>query len=191
MNTIAISPDGRQVISGSTDETLRVWDLASGECLRTLHGHTDSVNTIAITADGRQVVSGSGDKTLKVWDLESCKCLCTLEGHTDSVNAIAITPDGRQIVSGGKDKTLCVWDLDWDYEFPDSVDWDKAARPYLEIFLTLHTPYDPDGFTRKGKPVWTEADFQDLLKSLGPRGFGWLRSEVVRRKLEEMAQERG
>ncbi|MCD4674242.1 MAG: hypothetical protein K8R77_16380, partial [Anaerolineaceae bacterium] len=83
--------------------------------------------------------------------------------------------------------TLRVWGLDWDYEFPDLVDWNEGVRPYLEIFLTLHTPYGPDGFTRRGKPTWTEEDFQQFLVELGCRGYGWLRPEGVRRKLEEMA----
>ena len=62
--------------------TLRVWDLASGETVRTLSGHTGGVRAVAVTPDGRQVVSGSGDKTLRVWDLASGETVRTLSGHT-------------------------------------------------------------------------------------------------------------
>jgi WD40 repeat protein/serine/threonine protein kinase len=187
VNVITITPDGRQVVSGSAWGTLQVWDLASGECLHVL-AYISEVNALAITPDGRQVVSGSEDKTLRVWDLASGECLCTLQGHTAKVYDVAISPDGLRVVSGSEDTTLRVWDLDWDYEFPDLVDWDEGARPYLEIFLTLHTPYGPDGFTRRGKPTWTEEDFQQFLVELGYRGYGWLRSEGVRRKLDELMQ---
>ena len=188
VDAVAITPDGRQVVSGSEDNTLRVWDMESGECLRSLEGHLAGVNAVVISSDGRQVISGSGDKTLRVWDLASGECLHTLQGHEGWVKAVSVSPDGRRFVSGSLDMTLRVWNLDWDYEFPDPVDWNEGARPYLEIFLTLHTPYDPDGFTHRGKPTWTEEDFQQLLVELGCRGYGWLRPEGVRRKLDELMQ---
>jgi WD40 repeat protein/serine/threonine protein kinase len=186
---VAITPDGRQIVSGSGDYTLRVWDMESGECLRILEG-TDVMTAVAISPDGHQVVSGSRDNTLRVWDMESGECLRSLEGHIAGVNAVVISPDGRQVVSGSDDETLRVWNLDWDYGFPDPADWNEGARPYLEIFLILHTPYGLDGFTRLGPPVWNEAAFQQLLVELGYRGYGWLRSEGVRKKLEEMAKGR-
>jgi len=109
---VAIAPDGRTVVSGSDDKTLKVWDLETGRCRATFEGHTNSVFGVAITSDGKTVVSGSDDKTLKVWDLETGRCRATFEGHTDSVFGVAITPDGRTVVSGSADKTLKVWDLD-------------------------------------------------------------------------------
>ncbi len=82
VSAVAVTPDGRHVVSGSEDNTLRVWDLASGETVRTLSGHTDAVMAVAVTPDGRQAVSGSGDKTLRVWDLASGETVRTLSGHT-------------------------------------------------------------------------------------------------------------
>ena len=78
-----MTPDGRQVVSGSDDKTLRVWDLASGETVRTLSGHTGAVWAVAVTPDGRQAVSGSEDNTLRVWDLASGETVRTLSGHTE------------------------------------------------------------------------------------------------------------
>ena len=73
------------------DNTLKVWDLETGQALRTLEGHSDGVNAVAVTPDGKRAVSASWDKTLKVWDLETGRALRTLEGHSDSVNGVAVT----------------------------------------------------------------------------------------------------
>ena len=71
VTAVAVTPDGRCAISGSSDKTLKVWDLESGAELRTLEGHSDWVNAVAVTPDGRRAISGSADKTLRVWYLES------------------------------------------------------------------------------------------------------------------------
>jgi WD40 repeat protein len=94
------------------DQTLRVWDLESGQSLRTLQGHTGWVNGVVVTPDQYHAVSASADHTLRVWDLESGQSLRTLTGHTDVVSAVALTPDGRRAVSASADHTLRVWDLE-------------------------------------------------------------------------------
>ena len=108
---IAITPNGKTVVSGSEDNTLKVWDLASGQCRATFAGHTNIVLGVAITPDGKIVVSGSADKTLKVWDLASGQCRATFADPTSSVYGVVITPDGKTVVSGSGDDTLKVWDL--------------------------------------------------------------------------------
>ena len=75
---LAITPDGQTAVSGSTDKTLKVWDLNTGKCRSTLIGHADSVWGVAVTPDGGTIVSSSEDKTLKVWDLNTGKCCSTL-----------------------------------------------------------------------------------------------------------------
>ena len=70
VHAVVVTPDGCQIISGSYDNTIKVWDLEGGHLLRSLEGHTQSVNAVAVTPDGRQIVSGSNDNTIKVWDLE-------------------------------------------------------------------------------------------------------------------------
>jgi WD40 repeat protein len=65
VNSVAISPDGRTLASGSWDDTIKIWNLATGEQIRTLSGHSDSVWSVAISPNGRTLVSGSGDKTIK------------------------------------------------------------------------------------------------------------------------------
>jgi len=109
---VAVTPDGKTVVSGSRDETLKVWDLATGHCRATFKGHTGVVNGVAITPDGKTVVSGSSDNTLRVWDLETGHCRATFEGHSGPIWVAAVTPDGKTVVSGSIDKTLRVWDLE-------------------------------------------------------------------------------
>jgi len=111
VEAVAVTPDGRHIVSGSWDKTLKVWDLESGRELTILKGHTEFIKAVVITPDGKRVISGSQDKTLRVWDLENDRELAVLRGHTSYVNAVAITPDGKRVISGSMDKTLKVWDL--------------------------------------------------------------------------------
>jgi WD40 repeat protein len=112
VNAVAVTPDGRRAVSASWDQTLRLWDLSSGQTLRMLEGHTGEVSAVAVTPDGRRVVSASYDQTLRLWDLESSQTLRTLEGHTKWINAVAVTPDGRRAVSASNDRTLRLWDME-------------------------------------------------------------------------------
>jgi WD40 repeat protein len=122
----AFSPDGRWIVSGSDDGTLKVWDADTGTVLRTLTGHTDlsnhpvQVNCCAFRPDGRQIVSGNGyfDGTLMVWDADSGAVVRHLSTASrlmhNAVFDCAFSPDGRTIVSAGAECTLTVWDAGTD-----------------------------------------------------------------------------
>jgi hypothetical protein len=109
---VAVSPDGRTIVSGSDDRTVKVWEAESGRLLRSLEGHTGGVNAVAVSPDGRTIVSGSDDRTVKVWDAHDGRLLRSLEGHTSGVNAVAVSPDGRTIVSGSADRTVKMWEAE-------------------------------------------------------------------------------
>ncbi len=109
--SVAISPDGNTIASNS-DRAIKVWNLATGEEIYTLIGHSNRVNVLAISPDGQKLVSGSEDKTVKVWNLNTGRKIRTLVGHSDSVHALAITPDGKTLVDGSDDNTIKVWNLD-------------------------------------------------------------------------------
>ena len=112
VNAVALFAHGRRALSGSSDNTLRLWDLATGSALRTLEGHTARVCAVALFADGSRALSGSSDNTLRLWDLVTGTTLRILEGHTAAVRAVAVLADGSHALSGAWDHTLRLWDLD-------------------------------------------------------------------------------
>ena len=112
VQSVAFSPDGRHILSGSWDWTIQVWDAQTGgQVGNPLQGHTSSVNSVAFSPDGRHIVSGSWDHTIRVWDAQTGGQVGNpLQGHTEEVNSVAFSPDGRHIVSGSSDQTVQVWD---------------------------------------------------------------------------------
>ena len=112
VNAAAFSPDGKRIISGSDDNTLKLWDAHSGTCILTLSGHSRGVNAAAFSPDGQRIISGSFDNTLKLWDAHSGNCFLTLSGHSNWVTAATFSPDGKRIISGSWDNTLKLWDAE-------------------------------------------------------------------------------
>ncbi|XP_067645673.1 F-box/WD repeat-containing protein 7 [Eurosta solidaginis] len=99
---------GNRIVSGSDDNTLKVWSAVTGRCLRTLVGHTGGVWSSQMS--GNIIISGSTDRTLKVWDMDTGQCLHTLLGHTSTVRCMHL--HGNKVVSGSRDATLRVWDIE-------------------------------------------------------------------------------
>ena len=110
VNSASFSPDGRRIVSASGDRTVRIWDAATGECIRTLEGHTSYIRSASFSPDGRRIVSASDDNTVRIWDAATGDCLRTLEGHTDEVNSASFSLDGSRIVSASDDETVRIWD---------------------------------------------------------------------------------
>ena len=105
-----MSSDGRTLASGSRDKTIKIWNLATGELIRTLSGHSENVLSVAMSSDGRTLASGGGyDKTIKIWNLATGQLIRTLSGHFENVWSVAISPDGRTLASGSEDKTIKIW----------------------------------------------------------------------------------
>jgi WD40 repeat protein len=101
--------DGRDI-----KVAIKVWDLGSGECIKTLYGHEYAINCLDITHDGKFLVSGSMDKTIKIWNLNTYSCIKTIEGHVGPIRRLKITPDMKYIISGGGGKydiTVRLWDI--------------------------------------------------------------------------------
>ena len=117
--TVAFSPDGRTILSGSYDSTLKQWDAATGRELHTLSGHKSGVYAAAFSPDGRMVLSGSWDGTLRLWDTATGSELRIFEaGEKNLINAVAFSPDGRLALSGSDDtsigqphRTLMLWEV--------------------------------------------------------------------------------
>ncbi|BAY13633.1 WD40 repeat domain-containing protein [Calothrix sp. NIES-2098] len=109
VRSLAISADAKLLVSGSRDQTIKVWHLETGELIRTLKGHQDEVCTITLSPDEQIIASGSADKTIKLWHLATGEVLGTFTGHTDTVTAVAFTTSGEMLVSGSLDKTIKIW----------------------------------------------------------------------------------
>jgi WD40 repeat protein len=92
---VAFSPDSKQVVSGSYDKTVRLWDAVTGATLQTLEGHSSFVNSVAFSPDGKYVVSGSDDKTIWLWDDVTSAALQTLEGHWSDVTSVDFSQDSK------------------------------------------------------------------------------------------------
>ncbi|BAZ19410.1 WD-40 repeat-containing protein (plasmid) [Kalymmatonema gypsitolerans NIES-4073] len=110
---VVFSPDCRTLASScSYDRTIKLWDLATGECCNTLEGHTGWVHSIAFSPDGQLLASCSLDHTVKLWAVATGQCLKTLEEHTDYVTTVTFSPDGQLLASVSYDRTIKLWHVE-------------------------------------------------------------------------------
>jgi WD40 repeat protein len=115
---LAISPDGKQALSGGAwskdsgmfKDSLRLWDLRTCREIRRFEGHTDVV-ALAFSADGLQALSGSNDGTLCLWDVKTGEALRRFQGHGGTVSCVTLTRDGRQALCASWDRTIRLWDV--------------------------------------------------------------------------------
>ena len=136
MYGVAFSPDGTRIVTGSEDQTAKVWDARTSLPQLELKGHTGRVHGVAFSLDGTRIVTGSEDQTAKVWDARTGTPLLKLEGHTGWVGSVAFSPDGTRIVTGSRDQTAKVWDA-------------RTGLPQLELKghteQVLSVAFSPDG----------------------------------------------
>ncbi|MFI2371964.1 protein kinase [Streptomyces sp. NPDC018833] len=138
VTSVAFSRDRSSVASGSSDRTVRLWDLDTRTSTATLSGHTDVVYTVAFAPDGRTLASAGADGTVRLWDLATRTTTATLTGHTDYITSITFSPDGTYLASAAFDKAVRIW---------------KVASPKSAATRTGHTDrvmsvaFSPDGRT--------------------------------------------
>ncbi len=112
---VAFAPDGKLLASGAgnvlaTDDTIRLWDVATGQEVRRCRGHGDRIRCFAFAPDGTLLASGAQDRTVRLWGPATGKELRRLEGHRELVRALAFSPAGTVVASAGDDKTVRLWE---------------------------------------------------------------------------------
>jgi WD40 repeat protein len=109
---VAFAPDGKRAVTGSDDQTVRVWEVASGKEMLRLSGHTEEALAVAFAPDGSRIISGGRDRTLRLWDVATGKELRRFTGHTERITGVAFAPDGRRLLSASGDGTVRLWDAE-------------------------------------------------------------------------------
>lgn len=132
INSVAISPDGRNVLTASDDNTLILWDLETGQVLKRFAGHTDDVNIALFSPDPSNpfVLSASDDATIILWDLNSAQPLRRFQGHTQPITGLNLSPDGKQMISATTGNTLIVWRIETPQQIMEWVLANRYVKPF-------------------------------------------------------------
>ncbi|WNF13484.1 eIF2A-related protein [Microcystis aeruginosa] len=112
VHSVNFSCDGKTLVSGSDDNTIKLWNVETGQKLHTFEGHGGPVYSVNFSRDGKTLVSGSDDKTIKLWNVETGQEIRTLKGHGGTVYSVNFSPDGKTLVSGSDDKTIKLWNVE-------------------------------------------------------------------------------
>ncbi|NEQ53308.1 MAG: DnaJ domain-containing protein [Leptolyngbya sp. SIO3F4] len=139
VSAVAITRDGKKLVTGSYDQTLRLWNIKNGSLLKTFSDHKKEIHCVAISGDGKFVASGSADKTIKIWDLRTGALLRSignlLIGHSDTIKALAFSPNNQFLASASLDKTIRLWSVKSGKEI-------YALKDHSDIILTLAMSWD-------------------------------------------------
>ena len=108
---LLFTQDGRSLITGSDDAVIKIWDVATGKCLKELNGHTAKISTISISSSSNLLASAGEDCNIRLWNLESYEEVNCWNAHTSGVWSIDFHPDGKRLVSGSRDHHIAVWDI--------------------------------------------------------------------------------
>jgi eukaryotic-like serine/threonine-protein kinase len=111
--SVVFSPDGRRLAAGGRermDRTVKVWDAATGQEIRTFIGHINEARAVSFSPNGQWLASAGSDGTVKVWDAVTGQEIRTLKGHTNGVTGVAFSPDGQRLASASSDRSVKLWD---------------------------------------------------------------------------------
>ncbi|CRZ17147.1 WD40 repeat domain-containing protein [Mycolicibacterium neworleansense] len=136
VRSVAFSPDGSRIVSGSADSVVQVWDAVSGQPVGTPMRHGDRVTSVAFSPDGSRIVSGSADNSVRVWDAVTGQSAGEPMRHDAAVMSVAFSPAGSRIVSGGADKTVRVW---------DTASGKPVGAPMRHSDTVASVAFSPDG----------------------------------------------
>jgi WD40 repeat protein len=140
---IAFSPDGRLLVSGGRDGTLRLWNVQDGQPIHVLEGHTHDVYGLAISADNQLLISTGEDQTVRLWHLQSGRNLKTLRGYTGGVHSLSLSADGQLLASSGQNETIQVWRLQLDSNLPRLHPYKTFSSPTRRMSSFSNVSFSP------------------------------------------------
>jgi WD40 repeat protein len=149
ITTVVFSPDGKKVLSGSGDATVKLWNLDSGKAEKTFVGHTLNILAVTLSPDGKEMLTGSMDKTARLWKMGSERAEKTFIGHKECVISVAFSPDGKKVLTGSDDNTAKLWDI-------ESEKVEKTFIGHTKSVIAV-------SFSRDGKKILT-ASSDKLVK---------------------------
>jgi WD40 repeat protein/energy-coupling factor transporter ATP-binding protein EcfA2 len=148
VTSVALSPDGKTLVTGSNDSTAKLWDTATGKELATLKGHQKSITSVALSPDGVMLATGSEDKTVRLWEVASGKELTTLKEHIEAISSLAFSPDGKMLAVGSYDQ-IAIWDV--------------ASRKELTTLKASKSPVTAVAFSPDGRTLATSIGYNSIL----------------------------
>jgi len=170
VTSVAFSPDGKILASGSNDTTVRLWQIDSGKEIRALTGHKNTVMSVAFSPDGKSLASASLDSTVRLWQVDNGREIRAFAGHLSSAWSVAFSPDGKTLASGAKDKTIRLWQTHSGIEI-------RALAKHKSKIMSV--AFSPDGKTLasasedKTLRLW-DIDSGKVIKTfVGHKGSVW------------------
>lgn len=168
IRSVIFHPRTGQLISGSMDKTIRLWEYDTDT--RVVLHHRQPIRDLTFAPDGQTLATASNDKTIRLWRRQDGSLKRTLKGHTDWVNAVAWHPDGTTLISGGDDETVRMWSADGTLiktlrDHKDRV-LDVAWSPNGDIFASASLDRTVRIWSRDGQLLQTLAEHQDRVNSI-------------------------
>jgi WD40 repeat protein len=163
-SAIAISADGKTLISGGQDKAIKVWDLQTGQLTKTLQSDSGEIQAVAIAPDGKTVVTGSGDRIVRIWNITSNLRPQMLKGHSSDIRQVEISSDGKTIISSTYGE-IKVWDL--------ATGQLKATLPNLPTAEIQIGPVSIKGDSPRFYPLTISPDGKTALVELGGKLVAW------------------
>ncbi|PPS42700.1 serine/threonine-protein kinase [Chroococcidiopsis sp. TS-821] len=149
--SVAVKPNSSNILSGSSDRTIKLWDVSNGQLLQTFSRHSGTVWSVAVSPDGQRFASGSGDNTADVWDLTTGKFLRTLAGHSGTVWSTAFSADSTMLATGSDDRTIRLWSMSTGKEIRQLSGHSDAVRA---IAFSPDAQYLISGSSDKTIKIW-------------------------------------
>ena len=151
------------VLSASQDASIKLWNIESGVCERTLLGHTSAILCLALTVNRARFLSGSFNSAIFLWDIATGQKLSSYCGHSAAVWCLAVTPDGHSFVSGSSDRTLKMWRFDEPLQA--ALTFEGHTDTILSVALSEDGAYVYSGSQDKSFRVWSSSTGNQITVS--------------------------